>query len=177
MTLAYSFYFKRIAILDVCLIAALHTIRVIAGTVAIAAEWSFWLLAFSMFLFFSFALAKRVTELTNLKNAGKESTVGRDYLVSDIPMLMASGVSTGYLSVLVVALYINSDKVKTLYSTPELLWLVCPVLMYWVGRIWIKTARGLMHEDPIVFAMRDRVSVYVIGFAILAVVSAKILQL
>jgi len=173
LTLLYSFYWKQVAMLDVCTIAALHTIRVIGGTVAIQAQWSFWLLAFSMFIFFSLALAKRGAELINLKNAGKSSTVGRDYRVADIPVITASGISTGYLSVLIVALYINSDKVRVMYSTPEFLWLVCPVLMYWIGRIWMKTSRGEMHEDPIIFAMRDRVSLDTVGLMAVIVLAAK----
>jgi len=163
LTVTYSMVLKQRAIIDVGMIAALHTLRVIAGTLAIQAEWSFWLLAFSMFIFFSLAMAKRVAELLNLEASGRKSTVGRAYQVSDLPVLMASGVSTGYLSVLIVALYINSDKVLTNYAVPEILWFVCPVLMYWVGRLWMITARGLMHEDPIVFALRDRVSRLTVG--------------
>lgn len=175
MTLSYSFVFKRVAILDVCMIAALHTLRVVGGTVAITAEWSFWLLAFSMFIFFSMALAKRVAELINLQNNDKDRTLGRDYRVSDLPVLIASGVSTGFLSVLIIALYINSDKVRVMYSTPEFLWLVCPILMYWIGRLWMITARGGMHEDPIIFAMRDRTSLDIAGLVAAVVVAAKLI--
>lgn len=177
VTLLYSFYFKRVAVLDVCIIAGLHTVRVVGGTVAINAEWSFWLLAFSMFIFFSFALVKRVAELIQLKQQNKQQSEGRDYRVSDIPILMSIGASAGYLSVLVVALYINSEKVRRIYETPEALWLVCPILMYWIGRIWIKASRGDMHEDPIIFALRDRISVYILGFAFLAVIVAKTISL
>ncbi len=174
MTLSYSFVFKRYVILYVCMIAALHTLRVVGGTVAIAAEWSFWLLAFSMFIFFSLALAKRVAELINLQKDNKERTIGRDYRVSDLPVLIATGVSTGYLSVLIVALYINSDKVRVMYSTPEFLWLVCPILMYWIGRLWMITARGEMHEDPIIFAMRDRTSLDIAGLVAVIVIASKL---
>jgi len=174
LTLLYSFWFKKVAVLDVVVIAALHTIRVVGGTLAIAAEWSFWLLAFSMFIFFSIALAKRVAELMNLKKENKETTPGRDYRVEDVPMLIASGVSTGYLSVLIVALYINSDKVRVMYSTPEILWLICPILLYWIGRLWMKTARGEMHEDPILFAMRDRVSLDAAGLTMVVVIAAML---
>ena len=157
-TLTYTFLLKKKAVIDVISLAALHTLRVIAGTVVIQAAFSFWLLGFSMFIFFSLACAKRVAELINLQQAGREATVGRDYRVADIPVMLASGVSTGFISVMVVALYINSDKVLTLYSNPMILWLLCPLLMYWIGRIWLRTARGEMHEDPIVFALRDKVS-------------------
>ncbi len=171
-TLWYSFYLKRVMMLDVCMIAALHTLRIIAGTLAIAAAWSFWLLAFSMFIFFSLAMAKRVSELMNLQAAGVEKTVGRDYLVADLPVLTACGVATGFISVLVVALYINSEKVSEMYSTPQFLWLVCPILMYWIGRLWMKTGRGEMHEDPIIFAMRDKVSLETVVLMMIVVGAA-----
>ncbi|MEE9320267.1 MAG: UbiA family prenyltransferase [Granulosicoccus sp.] len=163
LTLFYSFVLKRKAILDVITLAALHTLRVIAGAVAIYAEQSFWLLAFSMFLFFSLALAKRVAELENLEKAGKEEANGRDYRVSDRPLLMSMGVAAANMSVLVIALYINSDEVRDSYANPTMLWLTCPILMYWLTRIWMKTSRGLMHEDPIVFAMRDTISLVSVG--------------
>jgi len=163
ITLYYSFYLKRFAFLDVSTIAALHTIRVVAGTVAISAEWSFWLLAFSMFIFFGLAIAKRVSELKNLEIDGRNETIGRDYRVTDIPVLMACGVAAGYISILIVALYINSEKVLRMYSSPEILWLLCPILMYWVGRLWLVTWRGQLHEDPVIFAMRDRVSQITFG--------------
>jgi len=155
-TLTYSLLLKKKAMVDIITIAALHTLRVVAGILVIQAAWSFWLLGFSMFFFFSLASAKRVAELINLQQAGRQSTVGRDYQTADIPVMLASGVSTGFISIMIVALYINSEKVQTMYANPMILWLLCPVLMYWVGRIWIYTARGQMHEDPIVFAMTDR---------------------
>jgi len=157
-TLVYSFALKEKAIIDVITLAGLHTLRVIAGTLAISAAWSFWLLAFSMFVFLSLALAKRVAELINLDKQGKTDTNGRDYSVLDIPVLQSMGTAAGFLSVLVVALYINGEKVIEIYKQPMLLWLVCPILLYWIGRVWIVTARGHMHEDPIVFVMRDKVS-------------------
>lgn len=162
-TLTYSFVLKQKAMLDVISIAALHTMRIVAGTVAIQAQWSFWLLAFSMFLFFSLATAKRVTELVNLRATKRNHTIGRDYFVQDIPVLVAAGVSTGFISVLVVALYINSDKVQSLYANPMALWFLCPVLMYWIGRIWLITSRGGLHEDPIVFAFKDKTSLYTVA--------------
>jgi 4-hydroxybenzoate polyprenyltransferase len=180
-TLAYTFYFKRIAILDVCILAVLFTIRVICGILIIGSGWSFWLLAFSMFLFFSLAMAKRVSELENIKQTNHNTAPGRGYRLSDIHLLTSAGISSGYLSILVVALYINSDKVKALYSIPEILWLLCPLLMYWVGRIWMKTTRGEMSEDPIVFAMRDKVSLLVFAFGgmivMAAIFSSKLWQL
>ena len=159
ITLSYSFYFKGIAILDVCVLAGLFTLRVISGVVAIEAAWSFWLLAFSMFFFLSLAFAKRFSELDNLRREGRSSTLGRGYYVDDLPMLKSSGVASGYISILVVALYINSEKVGQMYAYPEILWLICPLLLYWIGRIWMIAGRGELHEDPVVFAMRDGTSI------------------
>jgi len=170
LTLLYSFHLKRRLILDVCMLAGLHTLRIVAGILAVGAQWSFWLLAFSMFVFFSLAIAKRVAELTNLKNAGRESPLGRAYRVADLPMMSSMGVSSGYISVLVVALFINSDKVQQNYTNPMVLWLLCPLLMYWMGRLWIIAARGDLHEDPIVFAVKDRLSMLIVS--IMALVMA-----
>lgn len=158
-TLSYSFYFKRVAILDVTILAGLFSLRIISGVVAINAEWSFWLLAFSMFFFLSLSFAKRFSELDNLRREGRVSTVGRGYHVEDLPMLRSSGIAAGYLSILIVALYIDSEKVRVMYEYPQVLWLICPLLLYWIGRIWMITGRGDMHEDPIVFAIRDKVSI------------------
>lgn len=174
-TLYYSFYLKKRMVIDVCTIAGLHTLRIIAGVFAVQAIWSFWLLAFSMFVFFSLAVAKRVSELTNLKDAGRDIALGRGYLVSDIPMLSAIGVSAGYISVLVVALFVNSEKVAANYSQPMLLWLLCPLLMYWIGRLWLITARGNLHEDPIVFAVRDQVSQAVVALLAIVLAAASLL--
>ena len=171
-TLLYSFDLKQRAMIDVIVLAGLHTIRVIAGTLAISAAWSFWLLAFSMFMFFSLALAKRVAELINLDRQGRVDTVGRNYSVADIPVLQSMGISAGFISVLIVALYINGDKVVEVYRHPMLLWLLCPILMYWVGRLWMITARGFMHEDPIVFVMRDSISRVTVALVIAVVALA-----
>jgi 4-hydroxybenzoate polyprenyltransferase len=158
VTLAYSFVIKAIPILDVCCLASLYTLRVIGGMLVIDAPRSFWLLAFSMFFFLSLALVKRVSELENIVKCAGVWAKGRGYDTQDIPLLSMMGVSSGYLAVLVVAFYINSDKVVTLYNHSEILWLICPLLLYWVGRVWLITSRGRMDEDPIIFAVKDRVS-------------------
>ncbi len=172
-TLAYSFHVKSMVILDTCILAGLFTIRVIGGTVVIWAEWSFWLLAFSMFFFLSLAFTKRASELNALIVSGKTSAKGRGYITSDAPLVTAMGVSSGYIGVLVIALYINSDKVKSNYATPEILWLICPLLLYWIGRIWLKTVRGEMNEDPIVFAIKDKISHITALMCALVVISAS----
>ena len=171
-TLSYSLYFKSVAMLDVCVLASLYTLRVIGGGFAINSELSFWLLAFSMFFFLSLALAKRVSELENLKQQQRNSSKGRAYQVIDLPMLTSAGVSSGILSIAVVALYINGEKVLQMYPLPQALWLICPLLLYWIGRVWMITARGEMHEDPILFAIRDNTSILTAFFAVLVILSA-----
>ena len=160
LTLLYSFTIKKKVMLDVCILAILHTIRVVIGTLVLGAQWSFWLLAFSMFFFLSLALAKRVSELLIIVKEHKYAPDARGYMTSDIPILSGAGISSGYISILVVALYINSTKVSSIYNVPEILWLICPPLLYWIGRLWIVTARGEMNEDPIIFAFGDRPSIY-----------------
>lgn len=176
-TLSYSFYFKSVAMLDVCVLASLYTLRVIGGGLAINSELSFWLLAFSMFFFLSLALAKRVSELENLKQQQRQSSNGRAYQVIDLPMLTSAGVSSGILSIAVVALYINGEKVLQMYPLPQALWLICPLLLYWIGRVWMITARGEMHEDPILFAIRDHTSILTAFFAVLVILSALTLPM
>lgn len=157
-TLAYSFKLKRIAMIDVIVLASLYTLRVVAGNSALALELSFWLLAFAMFIFTSLALVKRVAELVVLRGSDRTRAAGRDYAIDDLPVLLALGTASGLLSVLVLALYVNSDASRALYSTPIALWLLCPLLLYWIARTWLVTQRGAMHDDPILYAVRDRVS-------------------
>ncbi|MDR3426435.1 MULTISPECIES: UbiA family prenyltransferase [Silvimonas] len=158
LTSAYSFSFKGKMAVDVVLLASLYTIRIIAGAAAIGVQPSFWLLAFSMFIFLGLALVKRYSELLALEEAGRDKVSGRNYLVADRMVVMAMGVGSCLLSVLVLALYINSPEVAPLYATPQILWGLCPLLMFWVCRLWLMANRGLVHDDPVVFAVRDRVS-------------------
>ena len=116
-----------------------------------------------MFFFLSLAFAKRFSEVDNIRKEGREKAVGRGYSVVDLPMLNISGVASGYISILVVALYIDSEKVRQMYMHPEILWLICPPLLFWIGRIWLITGRGEMHEDPIVFAIKDKVSLFIVA--------------
>ncbi|HEY0179043.1 MAG TPA: UbiA family prenyltransferase [Dokdonella sp.] len=172
LTLTYSFALKRVAMLDVVALAALYTIRIIAGAVAIGVGVSFWLLAFSMFLFLSLAMVKRYTELRMLLSSGQSRASGRGYAVDDLPLVQALGAASGYLSVLVFALYINSTASEALYRHPPLLWLLCPLLLYWISRIWLVAHRGEMHDDPVVFAITDRVSGVVLALCAAAVIAA-----
>jgi 4-hydroxybenzoate polyprenyltransferase len=159
ITLAYSLHLKRVMMLDVVLLAVLYTLRIVAGTFAFGGELTFWMLAFSMFIFFSLALAKRYGELRDARLSGRTAhTRGRGYLPSDLEMISAMGVASGLLSVMVLAFYIQDEATTALYSFPKLIWFACPLLLFWVGRTWMLTHRGEMHDDPIVFAITDKVS-------------------
>lgn len=171
LTLVYSLRLKRIAILDVVVLASLYTIRIVAGAVAIESGLSFWLLAFSMFIFLSLALVKRYAEMLSQTSNGK--IAGRDYQSGDLPVIAALGSSAGYLAILVLAMYINSPESLAMYQSPKLLWALCPIFLYWISRIWILTARGDMHDDPVVFAMRDRASHVITAATFIIMIAAS----
>ena len=175
-TLCYSFVAKSIASLDVIFLAGLYTLRVIGGAFAIDVALSFWLLAFSMFIFLCLALAKRVAELVDLDGGKGSVAKGREYTTFDIPLLQMLGASCGYIAVLVIALYINSDEVVVLYQTPQILWLIAPLLLLWVTRLWMITARGYMDQDPIVWAVKDPETWITSAVAVLIIVAAKFLN-
>lgn len=158
LTMAYSFYLKQIALLDVLVLALLYTTRIAAGATAIHVVLSQWLLAFSMFLFLSLALVKRFSELREIRASDRHAAKGRGYLAADLEQLASLGAASGYISVLVLALYINSHQVMALYQHPKVLWLICPLILYWISRVWLLAHRGQMHQDPIVFALRDKAS-------------------
>jgi 4-hydroxybenzoate polyprenyltransferase len=172
ISLFYSFYLKKIVLVDVLVLAGLYTLRVIAGAMVIDVYSSFWLLSFSMFLFFSLALVKRCAELNVLNKANEVSTTRRDYKIYDLHHLQNMGISSGYVSVLVIALYINSNEVMLHYSKPKFLWLLCPIILYWISRVWVVSGRGEMNEDPLVFAIRDRVSWFVCVLCALSIILA-----
>lgn len=161
-TLAYSMLLKRQVIVDVLMLAGLYTMRVIAGGAATAIVPSFWLLAFSMFLFLSLAMVKRYSELQLTLRQNKSEAAGRGYVVEDLPVLMSVGTGSGLVAVMVFALYINSPETRDTYSGPLWLWLVPPLLLYWISRIWMKAHRGEVDDDPVVFAIRDWQSVVVV---------------
>lgn len=162
LTSLYSLYIKRVPVLDVLLLAALYTLRVLAGIAAADVRFSTWLLAFSMFLFLSLAFLKRYTEVSAMEGPSTEQVRGRGYLRGDREWLGSMGGASGYLSVLVLALYINSEQVVVLYRRPLLLWLVCPLLLFWTSRMWLLAHRGQIHDDPIVATVRDPAS-YLLG--------------
>lgn len=158
LTSLYSFYLKRLVLVDVITLAMLYTARIIAGAVACGLTLTFWILAFSVFIFLSLALVKRYTELAESDIREKETLSGRGYRAGDLQLLTALGAASGYLSVLVLALYIQDPGTAELYSRPALIWLACPILLYWVSRTWLLTHRGQMNDDPVVFALKDRAS-------------------
>lgn len=171
VTTLYSFNLKRRLIVDICTLAGLYTLRIVAGGVATGISLSVWLLAFSIFFFFALAAMKRQAELVSGAAAGELKAHGRGYEVTDQPIVANMAVASGYVSVLVFALYLNSDAVTQLYSWPAALWGICLVLLYWISRMVMMTHRGWMHDDPVVFAARDRVSLLCVGLiALLAVV-------
>jgi 4-hydroxybenzoate polyprenyltransferase len=164
-TVSYSVYFKRLVIIDICALAALYTVRILAGSLATGIELTVWMVAFSLFLFFSLAAVKRQAELVDVHNRGELNSAGRGYRVVDLPIITNMALSAGYLSALVLALYINSPGVALLYSRPSLLFGVCCILLYWISWMVVVAHRGMMHDDPIVFVMKDRVSQMCIAVA------------
>lgn len=172
LTVAYSFVLKSIVLVDTITLAGLYTVRIAAGAKAIDVSLSFWLLLFSIFLFYSLALVKRYAELDAMQRQGKLKAVGRGYHVEDLPILHSLGTAAGNLCVLVLALYINSPIVESLYRRPQIIWFLSVLLLYWISRIWLITHRGEMHDDPVVFALKDRVSLIIGVFAVITVIMA-----
>jgi len=158
LTSAYSWGLKRLIIIDCLTLAMLYTVRIIAGAAVASIVVSFWLLAFSCFLFLSLAFLKRYAELRILSHAGQEQVCGRAYCVSDAPLIQMLGITAGYAAVLVFALYLNSDAVLQLYRTPEFLWGAIPITVFWISWMWTQAHRGYLQEDAVVFALTDRVS-------------------
>jgi len=168
ITCAYSLWLKRLALIDCLTLAALYTLRVIAGATAVAITLSFWLLAFSVFIFLSLAFVKRYAELQVQAQAGNSHAHGRGYAVTDAPLVQTLGITAGYAAVLVLALYLHGETVVTLYAQPQIIWFAVPLMLFWVSWVWMKAHRGEMHDDPIVFAIKDKASLAV---AVLTAVS------
>lgn len=159
LTLTYSFKIKRYFGMDVIALASLYTIRIFAGAAVIAVTVSFWLLSFSMFIFLSLALVKRCGELQGLAATDKQQVKGRDYNVTDINVLTSFGSASSLLAILMFCFYINNQALTDQYQQLTLLWLIIPIMGYWLIRMWVKTARGEMHDDPIVFSLKDKGSI------------------
>ncbi len=172
-SLLYSMKLKTLPVIDVLLLSGLYTLRLITGGTATSIQISFWLLAFAMFIFFSLAIVKRYSELAPLNDAGKLKRIaGRGYWTHDLETMRVLGGCSGYLAVLVMALYINSAQVRILYRHPYMLWALCPLILYWISRVWLLAGRMEMHEDPIVFALHDVASLAVAALALIFVLLA-----
>jgi len=162
LAMIYSWWVRQIALLDVFFVAGSYAVRLVAGYAATGIASSVWLLVFSMFVCLSMALAKRYVELDEQRDHAWKGAAGRDYMISDLRLVAYSGVGSGYVAALVPALYANSREATRLYAHPMRLLLICPLLLYWFSRVWLLARRGQLHDDPIVFALKDPVS-YIVG--------------
>jgi 4-hydroxybenzoate polyprenyltransferase/phosphoserine phosphatase len=160
LTFAYTCLFKRIVLLDCITLAILYTLRVVSGAAAVEMPLSFWLLAFSVFLFLSLAFIKRYAELEIHLLSGQEKIKGRGYYLTDAVIVQTIGITAGYAATLVLALYLNSDAVVALYRFPEAMWAAIPIMLFWLSWIWLRAHRGEMHDDPIIFALKDKASLF-----------------
>lgn len=167
-TLAYSTWLKRFPLIDVLILSGLYTLRLLAGSAATGSHISHWLAGFSGFLFFSLAIAKRFTELENLRSRNSVPRNGRGYLLRDISQLRSFGTASAFAAVVIFANYISGKDVTALYRNPTLLWLIMPLMLLWLCRVWLLASRGELHEDPVVFALTDPMSL-LIGVAAAAV--------
>lgn len=173
LTVAYSLTLKHRLLLDVITLATLFAVRVLAGGAAAAVPLSPWFLAFSVFFFLTLAIAKRQCEMRKLRAADLTAAGGRAWRVEDVAVLAALGAASGFAATLVVALYISGPTAPALYTRPELLWVLCPLLLYWTGRATLLANRGAIDDDPVLFVLRDRAS-WLTGAAALAVLAAAL---
>lgn len=157
-TLAYSLVLKRVVLVDVILLSGLYTVRMLAGASATRVNVSPWLAAFSVFLFLSLAMVKRFSELENTRERGQALANGRGYVLGDIEQLRVFGTSSAYAAVVVFSFYIGAHDVSSLYRHGNRLWLITPLMIYWLSRVWLLASRGQLDEDPVIFAVTDRVS-------------------
>jgi 4-hydroxybenzoate polyprenyltransferase/phosphoserine phosphatase len=177
LTFSYSQYLKKIAVVDTIVLAALYTIRILAGAFACNILPTFWLLAFSVFLFLSLAMVKRYAELIDLPTKDDTAKIrGRGYYSNDLEIIANLGSSAGYISVLVLCLYIQEPRTMIMYKNHELIWFACPILLFWISRMWFLTHRGQMHDDPVLFAIKDTTSLITAAFFALIFILATITQ-
>jgi 4-hydroxybenzoate polyprenyltransferase/phosphoserine phosphatase len=176
VTCCYTWFLKRQILLDCITLAMLYTLRIIAGAAAMNMGLSFWLLSFSAFLFLSLAFVKRYAEIEVQLLEGRDKVHGRGYYTPDAPLLQTLGVSAGYAAALVLSLYLNSEEILLLYQTPEIVWGAVFVLLYWISWMWIQAHRGHMHDDPLVFAIKDKTSLLA-GVVFLLVLSLGTVEL
>jgi 4-hydroxybenzoate polyprenyltransferase len=172
ISFAYTLWLKQKLLADVLTLAILYTIRIIVGGTAASILVSPWLLAFSLFLFISLAFSKRVAEMIRVATSSRDGLAGRGYLVADTQIAGSLGATSGYLAGLVLSLYINNDAVHKLYVHPDWLWLLLPLLLYSIGRLWLLTMRGRMSDDPILFVLKDTATYWVLGASALIFLAA-----
>ncbi|MEM9282486.1 MAG: UbiA family prenyltransferase [Verrucomicrobiota bacterium] len=172
-TLSYSLYFKRVAIADIFVLAFLYLSRIIAGILISEAILSFWIFAFTFLLFLSLAAAKRFVELKMRTEEGARTLHGRGYQKEDLPTISGFGIATGVASGIVLGLYSHSEQVIELYTRPQWFWGICVIALYWITRMWFCTHRGLMHDDPLVFALKDRCTWFLAATGIALVLLAQ----
>jgi len=167
VTNIYTFKLKSIALLDVITLSGLYTLRIISGVFVIEVDFSYWLISFSVFFFLSLAFVKRYIELKNLMETSVTKIPGRDYCVSDIDNIRSFGITSGYLSILVFALYINDEALIKMYSSPYWLWGISLLLLYWISRIWLLANKELKLDDPVLFAVQDKTSYVVLTLCLI----------
>jgi 4-hydroxybenzoate polyprenyltransferase/phosphoserine phosphatase len=172
LTTAYSWWLKERVLLDVLVLSVLYTLRIVTGSVAVGIHTTSWLLAFSLFVFLSLALVKRCSELQLLQGRGQASAHGRDYHVVDLAVLWPMGLASALAAVVVLGLFINAPETAQRYASPMLLWGLAGMMIYWLGRLWIKTARGEMDDDPVLYALKDRGSRLAVGLMVLIAICA-----
>ena len=172
LTLLYSLMLKRRVLVDVFALAALYTLRILGGAAAIQVLPSLWILAFSAFTFLSLALVKRYVELAEKSSAEGLVNSARGYLVSDLGFVQGVGIASGQVSALVLSLYVNDPLMAKRYAHPYVLWLIVPLYLYWISRMWLKAFRVELHCDPVVFAARNRISRLVFLLCSLALLAA-----
>jgi len=172
LTMLYSLYLKKLALLDVFVLSSFYSFRILAGALISSTLLSQWFLAFSLFFFLSLAMAKRYSELLHANDLVASGKSGRGYRVDDRELLLSLGVGSTFSSVVILSLYVHSPEVRVLYLSPEYLFLLCPIVLYWLSRNWLLAHRGELKEDPVTLAIRDRVS-YGVALASAAVIAAS----
>jgi 4-hydroxybenzoate polyprenyltransferase len=178
LTLAYSLFLKRLPLVDVLVIASLFTLRIVAGMTLVGAPPSEWLLMFAIFFFFSLALMKRAVELDVVDQIGVKSLRGRGYATEDRILVIAFGTASGVASLVIFAMFVSAMVVdpSDSYATPEFLWGIMPALSYWMMRMWLMTTRGLMSDDPILYALRERASLILAGVVAAFALAAQVVH-
>jgi 4-hydroxybenzoate polyprenyltransferase/phosphoserine phosphatase len=177
MTVFYTLVLKEIVLIDVLMLSLLYTWRILAGSIATPVATSFWLMAFSVFIFFSLALVKRCAELVAMDEKGKMGTYGRDYWVEDLRVLWPLGVGAALAAVVMFGLFISAPETRIGYATPDMLWLVAIALIYWQSRLWVMTSRGQMHDDPVIFAITDKGSQIIVLFMVIMTITARFISI